>query len=189
MTKKITLTKEQAEAVELTNKYSNNMKQVLGYILQGQQIPNERFRPLSELPLEDLMKALVIPYSYEVESQYKDGDIIYYYKDHNNFKGFYTVKKQIGDVVEVYETEDASFGTKNIRHATEDECRKFEEEKVWKSIGREVGEFRVGDVTIDQNGSPIRVLHVEMAEIFYRQTKRIGFYPVESFISFEKEDS
>ena len=73
----------------------------------------------------------------------------------------------------------------DIHHATPEEIKAEKECQLWKSIGREVGEFKDGDIGEHVSG----VEHSDSQEYlsdWYKRGRLKGFYPAESFISFEE---
>lgn len=71
--------------------------------------------------------------------------------------------------------------------ATPEEIANEKERRLWKSIGREVGEFKAGDAYKHRNYLLLsRVGEVEGTKEIYEAGKITGFFPVESFISFEE---
>lgn len=192
------------EKVKLTQGQDARLKEMMMDVMYSkdsilvQQSKGWRDRPnvcLNKLSLGQLARVLFEPNSYEVEPQYEISEWI----KHDVGDGF-----RIGEIVEItrsrilvefmeYEAPfniyQEGFDFDEIVHASSEEIKYEKERQMWGKIGRDVGEFHVGDVTLDQNYYPIRVVNVEMAKTFYQQTKRIGFYPAESFISFESEES
>lgn len=193
MKDRIILTEAQLEALKLTKAWGRQAS-IVGYVAKGQHIPNSQYQPLEKLTLEQLLRVFYEPNSYELGPVYKDGDKIYYYKDHmdGRYKGIYTVKKQVDDTVETYEKgyDGVHFGLVNIRHATPEDFQSVKNEKerqMWEKIGREVGEFKLGDVVIKSNGETVTVRNIDGAKHHYKMGSRKGFFPVESFINYEEE--
>lgn len=67
---KVVVTKEVAEAIELTLE-SKNVPVIVAKIAEGRSIPNQRYKPLEGLSLETLMRALVNGYEVERSSEEK----------------------------------------------------------------------------------------------------------------------
>lgn len=82
---------------------------------------------------------------------------------------------------------DGTYTHDFIRHATPEEIKVEQERLLWKSINREVGEFRSKDIRINENGEPIIVNDTKHARMLFEKGKVKGFYPAESFISFGSE--
>lgn len=130
---------------------------------------------------------------YEVEPEYKAQDWIVSYEDNLG------VIESVEDHVlhgSWFDRKGKTFPMKcyftNVkRHATPEEIKAEKERRAWAKIGREVGEFKTNDVVLNQHGLPIRVFDKEVADDVLRRYQGgsvKGFYPAESFISFEDGD-
>lgn len=120
---------------------------------------------------------------YEVEPEYKAGDWV---TRENGVVG------KITDLDSHFANLDNlegifSLNFKFLRHATPEEIKAEKERRVWKSIGREVGEFRDGDSARHVNGGS--VLSIDFLKTCYEAGALEGFYPAESFVSFEEGES
>lgn len=178
MTGKIKLTQEQADAIQewLLQKYGNKAEllnahaQVVGK--QGGWPEGNPYESFNGLDQSDMARALLI--GYEVKENYKVGDWVVYE----------------GEVMEIVAVEFAEILNKNnaereIPHATPKEIKAEKERRVWKSIGRKVGEFKRGDVGVLHNGLSVRKL--DNLTNLYEGGSLQGFYPEESFVLFGGE--
>ncbi|GGA31962.1 hypothetical protein [Psychrobacillus lasiicapitis] len=194
MTEKVKLTQEQdARLKEMMMDVMYSKNSILLQQAKGWRCASNVC--LNTLSLGQLARVLFEPNSYEVEPQFKPGDMVmvrWMNKDKEQLYEILKVNFVEGAAYEVEITGEFGFNVAPVsivRQATPEEIKTEKERLLWKKIGRKVGEFHVGDITLDQNYYPIRVVNVEMAKTFYQQSKRIGFYPAESFISFEEVDS
>lgn len=194
MTKKIQLTQEQANKVELAKELKDRRVPLLEYVAKNQEIPNASYRCLKGISLDDLARVLYEPNSYEVIPAIKVGDWVVKADGEKFLNGATAVK--IEDVKEPYAywggAERKNLRIVNFRPATPEEIKSEKERQLWAKLGREVGEFRVGDVRVDEDGYTFSVSsESEVVRINGRYNKGLvrGFYPVEGFISFEEDAS
>lgn len=127
---------------------------------------------------------------YEVEPQFKVGDLVVGLPTGN----LYRLKKEFDQYREDqrFEVEflygngnvNTSITTNNVRHATQEEIKAEEKRQLWKSIGREIGEFKIGDVRILEDGNSVHITDVDYARAKYIQGTLKGFFPVESLVKF-----
>ena len=78
---------------------------------------------------------------------------------------------------------------RNIRHATTEEIKAEKERRLWKSINRDVGGFKIGDAVIYLAGHTKRLANpqdVEFAKDIHGASGVYCIFPAESFISFEE---
>ena len=144
MTEKVVLTKEQAKAIERwADKEQLIIAKVVGLLEHGLD------EPLYALTTKELIQALFI--GYEVEPEFKVGDwFVYIGKDGEVAeyikKGFTGQVEAVhyGFITDGYHR----FYNSEIRHATPSEIAEEKERRWWKELGREVGEFRKGDIGI-----------------------------------------
>lgn len=183
MSEKVKVTQEQAEAIEMTRE-NNHYDTVLTYILQNKRIPNERFRVLSEMTLEDLVKALILN-EYEIEPQFKVGDLVVYIHDSTIWQ---VIGELYGGKVHYEITRNGttigSIHKDHIRLATPEEIKAEKERQLWKSIDREVGHFKPDDIGISKDNNTHYRNKPGMLEHLYRSGNLKGFYPVESYVKF-----
>ncbi|MET3657875.1 hypothetical protein [Sporosarcina psychrophila] len=165
MTEKVKLTREQADAIDTMARATKGMLVV------------------------DLLRA--IQEGYDVEPEYKVGDWIVRLNGTTflNDKAVVRVDK-VSDIHLFYD-HDIGIDKIRIRHATPEEIKVEQERRVWAKIGREVGEFRKGDVRITKGtvSGFVRTNCEKNAKDEYENGELKGFYPAESFISFEEVES
>lgn len=165
---KVKLTQEQADAIETLKEKAKGMLVV------------------------DLLEAL--KNGYAVEEEYKVGDWVVYKSAQ---KGLIICKVESVSGVKVdtdYVASNGykqSFGKSQIRHATPEEIKAEQERRVWARIGREVNEWRKGDVYVHRRyAEAFAIDHkdaLRLASERYEEGLVIGIYPYESFISFGGE--
>lgn len=189
---KVKLTQEQVEALKIYKEAGHNLA-VFAANRRGFHGPYESLKILS---IDELGRVLYEPNSYEVEPQFKVGDWVV--RD-TEFRNFIDDEKyqnyHVGSVFKIQtvlngyaiDERGTNHDLENIRHANLEEIKAEKERQLWKSIGREVGEFRLGDVMIKNNGDSVVIRNLEGAIHNYQQGIRKGFFPAESFISFESE--
>ena len=160
--KKVILTKEQAEAI----------KQIkdIDYAINIHAFNKRPGSPLAELQTSEIARALYI--GYEVEPEFKVGDWVYHQSDgivsqitRVNFN------KLVPDAINT-DGHKGWISCEDIRHATSEEIKQEKERRFWEKHGREVKEYRKGDlfihphdrrvyeiIEIDKNSSwPIRFI-------------------------------
>lgn len=178
MTEKVKLTREQAEALEL---YKANTGKDLGwvqYFVEYRHCFNYEYLPLKGFTFDEFARVLYLPDSYEVEEEYKVGDWVVNTANSRIAK----VEKDAPDRVWVDDEKARYFMKSALRHATPEEIKAEKERRVWKKIGREVGEFRDGDIAFTNKGSIWQ--SAQFNKESYKHGELKGFYPAESFISF-----
>ena len=186
MTEKVKVTAEQAEAFDrITKKYS--IERIIRDWIKSEY---DKFLPhnecLRELSLEEFMRILYI--GYEVEKEYAVGEWVVF----RNISG-QTVTAKV--IAVQYGNERIQFDSISgwqpiayvVRHATPEEIKAEKERRVWAGIGRKVGQFMYGDVGVSHSES----IWTELSSLkTLRDSDDLkGFYPAESFISFEEDDS
>ena len=179
MTEKVKVTKEQAEALDKAKGIFN----LAAFI----DFANEESKPMNnhslvlrrEFDKETLLQAVF--YGYDVEPQFKVGDWVIW---ETKFELVVVqIKNKIRDT-------GISFGFNKeeyhsdyiVRHATPLEIKAEKERQLWKSIDREVGEFREGDTAV--TADDYHYTGLDLIKKYYIKQELKGFYPVESFISF-----
>lgn len=183
---KITLTQEQAAAIE---KYKADGHNLAVFVSHGKRGFHGELQSLRELTVDEMGRLLYEPNSYEVEKRFEVEDWVV-----NNVG-------TVGRIDRIFN--GVAFGTwfnaestrmaipvESInRHATQEEIKAVKEKQFWKNLGREVGEFRKGDVYKYRNGLIFGVENrTETAKAAYMAGQLKGLYPIESFISFEEGD-
>lgn len=180
MAKKVKISQEQADAIErylkchdhcdvtIINSHASGAIRMLG-----------AYQALDNMSVYTMSRAILS--GYEIELEFKTGDWVVY----NSLEGIVIgqLQKCIFDDFRVdrADKDGMSFYPNEWRHATNDEIKKEKERRMWKTIGREVGEFRERDVGYARKGTLVggRI----MLETYYDRDMLVGFFPEESFIS------
>lgn len=205
MTEKVKLTKEQADGIEdLKKKNFSDESIIAAHIREPNGWQLDENVALNRMPLLKLVDALRI--GYEVEPLYKPGDkvmVLWLNKDKEQLYKILKVNFVEGIAYEVEITGEFGFNVAPvsiIRHATPEEIKAVKERRLWKSIGRKVGDFKEKDLVVYEKryfrlfnnmGCEIYGNHMDPAyasELYEKGSLR-GYYPAESFISFESEES
>ncbi|MDN4609145.1 hypothetical protein [Sporosarcina highlanderae] len=174
MSGKVKLTQKQSEGIEAMLRSGNwTHEQLIEKHARGMEWSGMQASKLNGIPLLTFVDALRI--GYEVEEEYKVGDWVFIL----NVSKIGKVVRVGNDFVEVDNGMVPSFGF--FRHATPEEIKAEKERRVWKEIGREVGEFRDGDRGIHASGTS--VIRKDYIKECYDGGTLKGFYPAESFIS------
>lgn len=143
---------------------------------------------------EDVL-AEVIRGNYRVEEKYEVGDFVTIVaKNSKEGKTFELIGKRDEGVylLKMSPTSNMLWHIEEFRHATPEEIKAEQERKVWAGIGREVKEFKPRDFVEIEHELGFRIhdeRQTKVAKAKYDDGKVVGFYPVESFISFTQEDS
>lgn len=140
MSEKVKVTQEQADWL---HRYELTQEQVDHHI-DIQPYRKRPDSPIVDWPASKVARALYI--GYEVEPEYKIGDWV-------------TVFKKTGTILEIRENGEVMtdikgdkyganqiFYTDAIRHATASEIEQEKERRFWSKHGREVKEYRKGDI-------------------------------------------
>lgn len=186
MTEKVKITQEQADAFkklkegqreDFEKNFKNDPDSIIYWAI-----------PLVDLSADEFMSALYD--GYEVEPSLKVGDWAKS-EGHDSGEIFY------GKITRIDEGRDGlrawamwndarSEGflfVDELEVMTPEEIKREKERRVWAKIGREVGEFKDGDVALERFGG---VFHaVEEMEAAYQMGGLVGFYPDGSYITFE----
>jgi hypothetical protein len=142
MTEKLKLTQRQGYCLENIS----SKKSVLKYHMEG-KFGNESYNVLLDLTFDELAKALYVPDSYEVESDYKVGEWAKY-KVTSLAEGTRVVIGVITNIAYGYVYIDNSYRgilLHRVEVPTPEEIKGEQERRAWAKIGREVNDFRVGD--------------------------------------------
>lgn len=200
MTEKVKLTQEQADALKIYKDAGHNLA-VFAANRRGFHGPYESLKTLS---IDELGRVLYEPNSYEVEPQIKHGywvkavlqgnDYITYGKiDTEAFEDFvFDYLKQNNEWGRIRKHKD------DLELMTPEEIKLEKNRRLWKSIGREVGELKEKDLVVYENkyfrlfnnmGCEIYGFHMDpvYASKLFDHGNINGFYPSESFIFFESE--
>ncbi|PID16840.1 hypothetical protein CSV63_02835 [Sporosarcina sp. P34] len=186
---KIKLTPEQADAIQKWLCERNGDKAALLDVhatamkKQGGWRNGNPYRAFNGLDQADMARALLI--GYEVEETFEVGDwVACEYEDGAWIAQIERIEGK--KVFAQWENGQLDWNyVHHIRHATSEEIKAEKEYRAWKSIGREVGGFREGDIGIFKNEY---VDHVDALGVFYKDGVLTGFYPTESFIEFGGAD-
>lgn len=181
MTEKVKLTHEQAEAFKIYKEAGHN----LAVFAANSRGFHGHYESLKTLSIDELGRILYEPNSYEIEPQFKVGDWIARVDQVTFDKGekFMRITGFDGEFVKF--APGRSLRPKLLRKATPEEIKTEKERRLWKNLGRKVGEFKKGDIRILNDGNSVHITDVDYARVKYIQGRLKGFYPVESFISFE----
>lgn len=181
MTEKVKITQEQADAIK---GHTENWSESSLVIRHNNRTIFEGYESLYKLDVDTLIRALYI--GYEIEPRYEMDDFVRYWKT--------DCVTAIGMITHIdYEKGLVQFDnttfTKKIHditgYATPEEIKAEKERRVWKSIGREVGEIYEGDIGVANSGQ--RILSKSEIEAAYKHDSLIGLYPNGSIISFVEE--
>lgn len=181
---KVKITQEQADAVQqMVTRYSKP-NVIRGHITGAR---GGEFQPLNEMPLHDLIQAVYI--GYEVEETFEVGSWVVVDWNDTGEKTYQV--KEIGKDNRI-KIEDCLFPPfRIVRHATPEEIKAEKERRLWKSIGREVGEFREGDAIRSAKGMTHGLRSENdflVARGRYERKEIKGFYPTETFVDFGGEN-
>ena len=150
---KVKLTKEQVTALEKAiNDYGIDTT-------MNDHSPHNwggRLSPLNELKTHQMARALYI--GYEVEESFEVGDWVI--DDEYGFIG--QITKIEGECIWAYwddDNEEKRIHEKELRHATPEEIAKEKQRRWWAKHGREVFEFKSGDL-IDHDHYVVEVMEV-----------------------------
>lgn len=202
MTEKVKLTSVQVDAIEHLKKGKFSDESIIDAHVRN---PNgwtlDENVALNRMPLIKLVDALRI--GYEVEPQFKVGDWVVRTTNQEDdrlpFRTGRLFKIQNALNGRYLDKEEFRHDPEALRHATLEEIKAEKERRLWKSIGREVGELKERDIVIYENkyfrlfnnmGCEIYGFHMDpvYASKLYGHGNIKDFYPAESFISFESED-
>lgn len=184
MTEKIKVPQNVADAIEKMKEVHSNFG-VIQRMEKGTFSPDNLIEAVGTLRYwtheeegdgcnaDRLLAALVN--GYEVEPKFKVGDLVHVLGQ----KGLH----EITCISEYYADLKGLWGSrqiKNLRHATAEEIAQEKERRLWKSLGRDVKEFKNGDVGVMRNG--IKTSSLQFLED--HSDDLVGFYPIESFVKF-----
>lgn len=196
---KIQITKEQAGAIEVlkTNLGHNSWDYIAKRLHTNDNFIHE-YKPFNDMTLEQIVKSVYE--GYEVLNPI--------------FAGSYVRSKESGNIYRVKALVEGGkkaelegivckagaifanrMSLERLELLTEEEVQEAKEKHFWKKLGREVGEFRKGDrlkfkaptstfFTIGEYFD--RTNDIEIAKSNYSQGNVQGFFPAESFVSFEE---
>jgi hypothetical protein len=162
---KVKLTPEQAEAIKTFCK-TYNQQYWLEIFKNNKQIPDwehEEMRVLTELSDEEF--ALAVCGWYEIEEPYKVGDWLHVTTPNFNF-----VAKVVDEYDEYTEFDNGKrLSSFEFRKATPEEIEAEKKRRKWAAIGREVDEYRKGDI--------VMVIEKIYAELFVEGSVKVSTLP------------
>lgn len=195
MTGKVKIPFEIADAINYLKSESYSKSDIIRTALRANWCnePDENDVNIEILNGMDAEKLVLAVHGHcEVEPKYKVGDWVAFEKVIGEaFVGKIEGFEEGGFLrTDIYgETEVKQwFVASGLRHATPEEIKAEKERRVWKKIGREVGEFRDGDIGITNGGAESKINHPNNIKLIYKDGCLKGFYPAESFVSFEEAD-
>lgn len=134
MADKVILTKEQANSIEKwINKEQLIIAKASGFLEHGVD------EPIAELTMKQLVKAIYI--GYEVEPDFKVGDWVV-----NTSNGYIKLIENEREAREANFLNNDYIKRHELRHATSEEIAEEKERRFWNKFGREVNEYRAGDI-------------------------------------------
>jgi hypothetical protein len=148
MMEKVKLTPEQAEAIKTFCK-TYNQQYWLEIFKNNKQIPDwehEEMRVLTELSDEEF--ALAVCGWYEIEEPFKVGDWVKIVYDNKTVYGQIDTLAFDDVIANFSDGERRRVHYSEVERMTPEEIAAEKERRKWSSIGREVKEFRVGDIVI-----------------------------------------
>lgn len=186
---KVKVTREVAEAIEWLKERKFTAEDV---IVTHATRPNnwilEQNKALNGMLLLNLIDAY--RFGYEVVETLKVGDWAKFKDYQNNNPHCGKIEEIIGEKAYAHWNGKKKKGfihLKDLELMTLEEIKAEQERRAWARIGREVGEFKVGDAYINKSGivHEFDVLErLPVIEKMYEYGKLRGFYPAESFIEF-----
>lgn len=182
MSKKVILTKKQAESLEGLKKIQHDQYETLIKEKFRGGWRSESYKEVNNISFEDFVDALLVGYEIK-QPNFEVGDIVIGLDSGRAFK---LIKGESGllGTVRMIGGKEGLISENRIRHATKEEI-------FWAELGREVGEFRVDDLVQTRSMSRPYKLKSKQdlldANVEYSERNFKGFYPAESFKKFPKE--
>lgn len=182
MSEKVILTKEQAEAINFFNNSTDTFDYLAARKTMGELFHFD-YKPFNNMSLDDIAKALYSGYEIE-QTKFEVGDWVIYKYD--------TATIMTTRIIDIqYEHNRVQFENVSGWKAIHDIERHVTKEEIfWAELGREVGEFRLGDAYCHNHDYIYTVdveERIERVQNFYKENRLTGFYPAESFKRFSKE--
>ena len=183
LVEKVTLTKEQAEAIEFIKTVGYSNDNMVNSHVTGWSATNTAV--LNVLKVSEMAKALYIGYEIEPEKpKFQPEDKVLFHA---------SKKPKINTLKDKSPFDDNAWTTKEGSCIDEEDFSKATQEEVYwyETLNREtVKNFRIGDIYIDREYRA-EILendrHVQLAQIWYADGDFKGLYPAESFKTFPKE--
>lgn len=195
---KIKVTQEQANVIRHLEENYTKGQIVKQHVMS---VWRNAYDSLNKMNLDEVCLSLYE--GYEVEPQYKVGDwVVANWQDAE--KEAYLVESVSEYGIASIDNLEGNYYPSNehLRHATPEEIAAEKNRRLWKSIGRGVGEFKIGDLYVDSEYTIYLVSDTE--EVTYDQPGLLnasygtvrqwhsegnfkGLYPAESFTRFEDD--
>lgn len=182
MPEKIKVPRKVAEAIEcfLRENPDGGVDHLLNFAhgVNGWAVPE--YAAMNMLTPAEMARALLLGY----DVAYEVGEWIF---DTVTNRAHKIIEVRIHSVI----TEGGSIGNSYIRSATSEEIKKESEYIAWKKAGRAVEQMEIGDAYERIDG---RIYTIDKPDRIgwvlddYKNGKLKGFYPAESFISFQDGD-
>lgn len=183
LVEKVTLTKEQANAMKVfLDDNGNDKEHLVDWFVANRDFRHSvdiEYRGLADLKTSTLSKALYIGYEIEQPNFYIGDKVV------TPHQGIMPVHDVLGDVL-VFMGGGYMYKKETCHHATAEEI-------FWlKTLGRKkVMDFRGGDVLMDEDGSAysldIQMSEKEIIKLYKEGNYFVGLYPAEAFRPFPKE--
>lgn len=191
MTKPVTLTQEQAEAMELYKKE--------GFDINDFEMSHEawkgRYKSLKELDLNTFARAFLLPY--EIAPTFNYGDLVMVEMDGEVEERVFKVSNVLEDSEKIavyYLDNPILVPISSVRHLTEEELYAFKQKEIWGQLNRDVGEIHNGDVLLYKgNWCEVTDRTVDyavkswFAQKLFAEGQIKGFFPVESYVPLDTE--
>lgn len=140
---KIQLTQEQSEVVELRRNRKDKSSAIKHHIRNGWA--GQKYRFLNDFTVDEFCRLLYVPGSYEVIPQYNENDWVYRNGEIDSIR-WANYEKNLA-----YLDSIGMIGIDSIeRHATPEEIQKEKKRRFWERLGREVDEYRTGDIVFNE---------------------------------------
>ncbi|WP_163579084.1 hypothetical protein [Gracilibacillus saliphilus] len=172
MSEKVKITRKQADRLRETITYGDKST-LIQTIANTPKYELESYNQcLATLSLDELIRALYI--GYEVEKKFKPKDWIYI-----DAKGTHNNKPMVAQIdfiipprLQLDNVWHIFMSSSHIRHATEEEIAQEKKRRFWSGIGRDVDEYRTGDIVYDEDKEAMEVINVRDVYLDFK-----GFSP------------
>lgn len=194
MTEKISITQEQADALELYKANAGKGVGWVAYFAVAKDEFNSNYASLKFFTLDTFARLMYEPDCFVIRPNYKLRDYVTITEE-GEHQGKVGVINSIGTkIVDITLRGDKPCERiiswhpyRSLRPSTESEIAIEKEHEAWEEIGRKVGEIKEGDVGIDIHGFTFRDTNRLLAAHENKELK--GIYPIEKFKEFLKEES